>query len=558
MKRTTLLSIMFLATTLVFGQTQKLSLIEHFTQASCGFCPPGNIHIDEIVETNSENVIVMRYQVWWPGYDPMYFHNTADVDNRVGYYSVSGVPHSVYEGNVYSGNNYYAITDELVTSRTTSDASFNIEVDHTISPNNDSIYITISYSATEAVSGNLKAHVAVVERHIPFDEAPGSNGEKDFYNVMKKMFPDANGTDLPESMADSDSETLTFSWKLENVYNVNELAVIAFVQNGDTKEIMQAALSDKKPAYFEYDKDISVLSASNLPPSVCGDEGTLAPIISFKNYGAVSSTSIDFKYKINNGPESTYTWTGGIRHTETRIAELDEISFTPAESNFLYIYATSINGVEDENHANDTLVVEIPNSIVVNKMVTLELQTDDSPHQIFWKFYHYDDLTTPIARNNPYSGSDVNTLITETFEMTQDGCYQFVIQDLNGLDEGAYYKLYDSNGQQIFEGGDFVGKEIIPFKVSLDLSSELINAQNENITLYPNPANNTLFINTNMEFEISNISVYNTIGQEVLVSEKNNLNKVSLDVSSLNKGIYIIQFTTSNLRQFTKKFVINR
>ena len=58
MKKITLFSIFALSVFMLFGQSQRLTLIEHFTQASCPYCPPGNVHVDEIIE-NTARIISM-------------------------------------------------------------------------------------------------------------------------------------------------------------------------------------------------------------------------------------------------------------------------------------------------------------------------------------------------------------------------------------------------------------------------------------------------------------------------------------------------------------------
>jgi len=60
-----------------------------------------------------------------------------------------------------------------------------------------------------------------IEKHIHFSSPPGTNGEKDFYNVMVKMLPSATGTSLPSSFQVGDYFVLEFAWKLANVYNIN-------------------------------------------------------------------------------------------------------------------------------------------------------------------------------------------------------------------------------------------------------------------------------------------------------------------------------------------------
>jgi len=84
---------------------------------------------------------------------------------------------------------------------------------------------------------------------------------------------------------------------------------------------------------------------------------------------------------------------------------------------------------------------------------------------------------------------------------------------------------------------------------------------NSIIRLYPNPANNYLNIdfynNSNQAVEIE---VYNNTGQLVQKRQQSNvmsgMNQMSLDISGLANGIYLVKLKT-NQASFTKKFVIN-
>jgi hypothetical protein len=70
-------------------------------------------------------------------------------------------------------------------------------------------------------------------------------------------------------------------------------------------------------------------------------------------------------------------------------------------------------------------------------------------------------------------------------------------------------------------------------------------------TLYPNPAKSVLNISSKEAIEVKSISIYNTLGQLVLVIP--DAGKVSkIDVSSLTNGNYFIKINsdkgTSNTR----------
>lgn len=237
------LFVAMLAGTACIAQPNRLVLLEHFTQASCGPCASSNPRISEIINANPEKVIAIKYQVSWPGVDPMYDHNRAEVDNRVSYYTVVGVPNSVLDGNFYNGHPNYWDESFLDTRRAVA-SPFKIDVTHRLSAAKDSIIAHVKVTAlTDVVGSSLKAHIAVIERNIYFSAPPGTNGEKHFEHVMKKMLPNQLGNTLPNSWAANHVVEITQSWKLKNIYDMKELGVVVFVQDNTTKEVHQAAYS---------------------------------------------------------------------------------------------------------------------------------------------------------------------------------------------------------------------------------------------------------------------------------------------------------------------------
>jgi hypothetical protein len=66
------------------------------------------------------------------------------------------------------------------------------------------------------------------------------------------------------------------------------------------------------------------------------------------------------------------------------------------------------------------------------------------------------------------------------------------------------------------------------------------------ISFWPNPVNNNLNI-TAKDFGFSNdvsVSIYDMMGKEILkVSDFNDPNALSVDVSSLSNGVYIVNLT---------------
>lgn len=72
---------------------------------------------------------------------------------------------------------------------------------------------------------------------------------------------------------------------------------------------------------------------------------------------------------------------------------------------------------------------------------------------------------------------------------------------------------------------------------------------NLNFTTYPNPATN--FININAKSNISNLKIYNNLGQIV----KEETNKTGADISELSSGIYMIKVTDESGNLGVNKFI---
>ena len=254
MKKQVLLLFSLLAISTI-ANSQRLVLLEHFTQASCGPCASQNPALNALLDQNGIKIVAIKYQTSWPGVDPMNAANPTDVQTRVDYYAVNGVPNSVMDGNVYNGSPG-GVTQSIINTRNAGSPGVATNVSYVImsnpAPASDSILITAKVRAINAIPAGHVLHVAAIEREIEFATAPGSNGEKKFESVMKKMFPSASGTTLP-ALAAGDSLQFTFKWSLKRAngtpvyYNLGQAATVAFVQNNTTKEVLGAGYDEPRP-----------------------------------------------------------------------------------------------------------------------------------------------------------------------------------------------------------------------------------------------------------------------------------------------------------------------
>jgi hypothetical protein len=271
------------------ASAQRMMLLEHFTQASCGPCASQNPALKARLDANPGKVVAIKYQTSWPGVDPMNAANPTDAANRVTYYNVTGVPNSVVDGNAYNGSPG-GVNQSLIDTRSSGSDAADVDVKYIIidnaDPVSDSMLVTAKVKAISALPAGYKLRVAAIERQIEFATPPGSNGEKYFESVMKKMLPDGNGTTLP-AIAAGDSVSYTFKWSLKRAngsdvyYNLGQAAAVGFVQNDANKQVLGTAYDAPRPwlaiARAEGQKPVRIKSGND---------------ISF-DFNAVSKTNID-------------------------------------------------------------------------------------------------------------------------------------------------------------------------------------------------------------------------------------------------------------------------
>ena len=261
------------------GQNKRRVLIEEFTNASCPPCAAQNPDFNELLKANYAKVTPIKYQTSFPGVDPMNEANPVDVKTREDYYEISGVPYGLYNGKIIPEIEFYeGAPGDLQLSQINSEYNRNTPIKLVINHSLvklDSVNITISLSnnsTTNFVSKNLRLHTAIVEKNILFPSPAGTNGEIEFSFVMRKMFPSAEGTILGIDTIKA-GQVLTFTFKekmIENVYSFRNMAVVAFLQNYDTKEVFQSELSEPKAIDPAVDFDLTVNDISGIPNNVDG------------------------------------------------------------------------------------------------------------------------------------------------------------------------------------------------------------------------------------------------------------------------------------------------
>lgn len=541
MKKITLIiaSLLMLFSLRINAQNERILLFECFTNTSCGPCAQQNPALDALINANADRVAAIKYHMNWPGAnDPMYLHNTADNNARKSVYNVNSVPHTVVDGIRYAnlpGN----LNQNMVNNWLTIESPFDMRLSYEVDEVANTITVHVMGRASQAVQGNVKLYVGVIEREIHYNTPPGSNGERDFYSVMKKLLPSASGTSIGDVEADS-YFAYTFSWELANVYNNDQLDAIAWLQNTNTKEVYQACKSSENIVPF-YANEAMLSDISNVKSTNCSGEAE--PKVLLTNNGSNALTSAELEVVVNGTTIKNFEWSGNLSVFESTTVDLGLISFPVEDENTMEVRIKSVNGGTDEAASNDIASVEFEGSPeIVGKVLKLSIRTDDNPQETTWKITNL--LTGEVVlQGGPYD--EVNHMYTETLDITGDGCYDFTIYDAggDGLDGGVYGLKAGST--TIFSGNIFGDSESNEF--SYEVTADVEEDFSHNTTIYPNPTNGMLNI---LSEGNQNVTIYNMVGQRVFegVCER----ALQIDMKHFGPGIYAVKVGNETQRVVVK------
>ncbi len=240
----------------IFGQTtQRKPLYEIYTSSTCGPCAPGNENFQNVFhDVNYDKGSYIKYQVNWPGTGDPYFHN--EVGSRRNYYSVSAVPHLMIDGD--EGPFITDLVQADIDAAYAVPSIVKLEVAFQIDEPSQTVDVQVRITALQDLISGIYLYVGIFE-HETFNNVK-SNGETEFFHVMKKMVPNSAGTYIGSGWVAGQTEDFTFSYTFNGPYilppdanspvdystnhtveEFSDLGVVAWLQKSSTKEVFQSA-----------------------------------------------------------------------------------------------------------------------------------------------------------------------------------------------------------------------------------------------------------------------------------------------------------------------------
>ena len=241
-----ILMLLLLSVTAISAPRQKV-ILEHFTNTGCGPCASNNPTLHSAMNAMTrDTVIKISVHPWWPSAsDPFYAWNTSDNTSRTNYYGVSSVPDIKIDGvvdAVYPFN--YTDIRNRVRSRYNTESPCTIVL-NAYSSSSTQISFTGTIEAEEDLT-NMRLFVALISDVITYGSPPGSNGETVFPDPLRDMYPNAS---LGETFSATPGTPYDFSGVLSksSAWDIDNLSVVAFVQNPSTRSILQGEWTEANP-----------------------------------------------------------------------------------------------------------------------------------------------------------------------------------------------------------------------------------------------------------------------------------------------------------------------
>lgn len=278
-------------------------LYEVFTSSTCGPCTAGNANFHNVISGKESECVYIKYQQSWPSTGDPYC--TAESNTRRNYYGINSIPRMEIDGG-WDGN-AQSFTAQMHSELIAKPAFMDIKAESIQWGKH--VEVSIELDPVADFPGNNTLHVAIMEKETFENEK--TNGETEFLQVMKKMMTGGSGVNLG-SITKGNKVSKSYTWDFRGDYRLpingqqanwinhgtehsveefDDLIVAVWVQNADTKDVLQATYATQintsvidvtkeskfnvypNPATDNANIDFELTSASNVSVTVLNTSG---------------------------------------------------------------------------------------------------------------------------------------------------------------------------------------------------------------------------------------------------------------------------------------------
>jgi hypothetical protein len=248
-------------------KSDRVVLVELFTGAQCPPCVSADIAFDAALKAYKPNeVALLQYHLHIPGPDPL---TNADTEARQAYYgsAIQGTPTTFVDGKVTPapglggfkehGEDRFGKLSKLINEELEKDAGAQLQLK--VNRSGDLLDLTCNVEGLKKTGDKVRLRFVLVEEVARY---AGRNGQRVHHHVVRSFPGGVEGFALKEKSDKQSAKVslaeLTRSLKgyldkaeqrrpfldEERPMDLKHLMVVAFVQDDETKEVLQAAQAE--------------------------------------------------------------------------------------------------------------------------------------------------------------------------------------------------------------------------------------------------------------------------------------------------------------------------
>ena len=318
--------------------------------------------------------------------------------------------------------------------------------------------------------------------------------------------------------------------------------------------------------------DAGLSNSAFIQTSLCGSN--YIPNVTISNGGSQTVTTAVISYSIDGGTAQNYNWNGSLAQFQTQVINLPPVQLLPGNHTFSATVSQVNNGVDElsiNNATNTQFLVTAINQ--TSNLLKVTLLTDNYSSETYMEvlssngtvvwFQGNESFAGTYGTNNTPGPTDPtsplldNTTYNWDVPLSLNDCYTFKIYDyygdgLSGFIADGSLSLANHNNINFYtlSTPNFGAELGIVFKNISTIG--LVESENHELNVFPNPANDLLFIY--LPSSTKQISIVDIYGK-LIYSEPALFESHELIISSLASGTYWLKVDLTNGRTALKRFI---
>ncbi|HAS45720.1 MAG TPA: hypothetical protein DCS93_34880 [Microscillaceae bacterium] len=180
--------------------------------------------------------ISIHYHLDFPAKDVINEQNPHDHSGRAFYYGVRATPRLAVDGHMPDTTAWEFWASNNYAERILRSAPFDITIARPTAISSK-LSVSTTITALEDFDRQVIFQVVVIDTSVTINDTV-------YYDVMRKMLPDAAGTFRANAWAKGESQTLQFEWDYGDL-DPSGFKVVVFIQDYGTKEVYQAQVTNQ-------------------------------------------------------------------------------------------------------------------------------------------------------------------------------------------------------------------------------------------------------------------------------------------------------------------------